>query len=154
MDERDRLAECFEQQRGQMLAVAYRMLGSAGEAEDAVQEAWLRLSHQRAATIDNLPGWPDPVRDRDAARWLAGLTARALVTLRVRGLPRYPAVTQKTRRTSPSSEMCNRWFASLTKATRRLKGQRRKIPGHVWPESLPASGRMLLATVWRKSGRG
>jgi RNA polymerase sigma-70 factor (ECF subfamily) len=57
VDERDRLADRFEEQRGQLLAVAYRMLGSGGEAEDAVQEAWLRLARVDSAEVDNLPAW-------------------------------------------------------------------------------------------------
>ena len=57
MDERDWLVEQFESHRTHLRAVAYRMLGSVGEAEDAVQEAWLRLSRSDADTIDNLGGW-------------------------------------------------------------------------------------------------
>jgi RNA polymerase sigma-70 factor (ECF subfamily) len=57
VNERERLAECFEEQRGQLLAVAYRMLGSVGEAEDAVQEAWLRLARIQPAEVGNLPAW-------------------------------------------------------------------------------------------------
>jgi len=53
----DWLAEKFEENRGRLKAVAYRMLGSGGEAEDAVQEAWLRLSRSDASGIDNLGGW-------------------------------------------------------------------------------------------------
>ena len=57
MPTQDVLAEEFEQNRARMHAVAYRMLGSPGEAEDAVQEAWLRLSRSSAEGIDNVGGW-------------------------------------------------------------------------------------------------
>jgi RNA polymerase sigma factor (sigma-70 family) len=57
MTERDYLAERFEEQRTHLRAVAYRMLGSVSEVDDAVQEAWLRLSRADAAGIDNLGGW-------------------------------------------------------------------------------------------------
>jgi RNA polymerase sigma factor (sigma-70 family) len=57
MDERDWLAERFEEHRTRLRAVAYRMLGSLSEADDAVQEAWLRLSRQDASEIDNLGAW-------------------------------------------------------------------------------------------------
>src|SRR3954467_10362860 len=53
----DRLAEQFEEHRSHVRAVAYRMLGSVSEAEDAVQEAWIRLSRAAAGVIDNLRGW-------------------------------------------------------------------------------------------------
>ncbi|WP_330313245.1 MULTISPECIES: sigma-70 family RNA polymerase sigma factor [unclassified Streptomyces] len=51
------LAEAFEAHRDRLRAVAYRMLGSHADAEDAVQEAWLRLSRQDVGEIDNLGGW-------------------------------------------------------------------------------------------------
>jgi len=57
MDERDYLAERFEEHRAHLRAVAYRMLGSVGEVDDAVQEAWLRLGRADTAGIDNLGGW-------------------------------------------------------------------------------------------------
>jgi RNA polymerase sigma factor (sigma-70 family) len=57
MDERDWLAERFEEQRPHLRAVAYRMLGSLSEADDAVQEAWLRLSRTDAGAVENLGGW-------------------------------------------------------------------------------------------------
>src|SRR3954462_8756448 len=57
MDERDWMAERFEDHRRHLQAVAYRMLGSAAEAEDAVQESWLRLSRSDTSEVANLAGW-------------------------------------------------------------------------------------------------
>jgi RNA polymerase sigma-70 factor (ECF subfamily) len=57
MDDMDLLAQRFEAGRGHLRGVAYRMLGSRSEAEDAVQEAWLRLSRSGAAGVENLGGW-------------------------------------------------------------------------------------------------
>jgi RNA polymerase sigma factor (sigma-70 family) len=57
MDERDWLAERFEEHRPRLRAVGYRMLGSTSEADDAVQEAWIRLSRSNAGEIDNLEAW-------------------------------------------------------------------------------------------------
>jgi len=51
------LAERFEENRPHLRAVAYRMLGSLSEADDAVQEGWLRLSRSEASEIENLRGW-------------------------------------------------------------------------------------------------
>ena len=56
MNQQDWLTERFEEHRPRLRGVAYRMLGSLTEAEDAVQEAWLRLSRSDAATVDNLAG--------------------------------------------------------------------------------------------------
>ena len=57
MNERDYLADRFEANRSHLRAVAYRMLGSLSEADDAVQEAWLRLGRTDADEIENLGGW-------------------------------------------------------------------------------------------------
>jgi RNA polymerase sigma-70 factor (ECF subfamily) len=56
MDEQQRLAERFEENRTHLRAVAYRMLGSLDEADDAVQEAWLRLSRSDTSRVANLGG--------------------------------------------------------------------------------------------------
>src|SRR5438105_4449709 len=57
MHEHHWLAERFEENRSHLRAVAYRMLGSRSEADDAVQESWLRLSRTDANDIENLGGW-------------------------------------------------------------------------------------------------
>jgi RNA polymerase sigma-70 factor (ECF subfamily) len=57
MDEHDWLAQRFEANRARLQAVAYRMLGSRSDADDAVQEAWLRLDRSDTSGVDNLSGW-------------------------------------------------------------------------------------------------
>jgi len=57
MDEHEGLARRFEANRTQLRAVAYRMLGSLSEAEDAVQESWLRVSRADTSVVENLSGW-------------------------------------------------------------------------------------------------
>ncbi|MGB9144285.1 MAG: sigma-70 family RNA polymerase sigma factor, partial [Acidobacteriaceae bacterium] len=57
MAENDWLAEQFEESRGHLRGVAYRMLGSLSEADDAVQECWLRLSRTDTTGVENLRGW-------------------------------------------------------------------------------------------------
>lgn len=64
MDERNWLAQQFESHRAHMQGVAYRMLGSLSEADDAVQESWLRLSRTDQSSIDNLGGWLTTVISR------------------------------------------------------------------------------------------
>jgi RNA polymerase sigma factor (sigma-70 family) len=70
MDETEWLAERFEQHRRRLRAVAYRMLGSLTEAEDAVQDAWIRLSRSNAEQIDNLGGWLTTVVARECLHML------------------------------------------------------------------------------------
>src|SRR6478752_7318014 len=64
MEGDDRRAQRFEANRPHLRAVAYKMLGSTGEADDAVQEAWLRLSRAGASDIENLSGWLTTVTAR------------------------------------------------------------------------------------------
>jgi RNA polymerase sigma factor (sigma-70 family) len=64
MNQQSWLTERFEENRPRLRGVAYRMLGSLSEAEDAVQEAWLRLNRADMATVDNLGGWLTTVVSR------------------------------------------------------------------------------------------
>src|SRR5215470_17562325 len=64
MGEGDWLAERFEEHRTRLRAIAHRILGSAGDADDAVQEAWLRFSRSGASGVDNLGGWLTTVVSR------------------------------------------------------------------------------------------
>jgi RNA polymerase sigma factor (sigma-70 family) len=83
VDDRDRLADRFEADRGRLRAVAYRMLGSLAEAEDAVQEAWLRLARTDADAIQNLSGWLTTVVGRICLDMLRARTSRREESLEV-----------------------------------------------------------------------
>jgi RNA polymerase sigma-70 factor, ECF subfamily len=74
--DRDLLAEQFEANRGHLRAVAYRMLGSLSEAEDAVQEGWLRLHRADVSGVDNLGGWLTTVVARVCLDMLRARKAR------------------------------------------------------------------------------
>ena len=76
MDEHDWLAERFEEQRGHLRAVAYRMLGSLSDAEDAVQEAWIRLQRSDVDGVANLTGWLTTVVGRVCLDMLRSRTSR------------------------------------------------------------------------------
>jgi RNA polymerase sigma factor (sigma-70 family) len=76
MDERDWLAERFQEHRPRLRAVAYRILGSTSEADDAVQEAWIRLSRSNAGEIDNVEAWLVTVVGRVALNMLRSRKTR------------------------------------------------------------------------------
>src|ERR671925_188276 len=76
MNARDWLAEQFEANRPHLRAVAYRMLGSLSEADDAVQEAWLRLSRAGTSGVENLGGWMTTVVARVCLNQLQARKAR------------------------------------------------------------------------------
>ena len=81
MDEQDWLTERFEDHRGRLRAVAYRMLGSVSEADDAVQEAWLRLNRSDAEEIENLGAWLTTVVGRVSLNMLRSRRTRREETL-------------------------------------------------------------------------
>ena len=81
MDEHDWPAQRFEEHRTHMRAVAYRMLGSLNEADDAVQEAWLRLARSDADGIENLGGWLTTVVARVCLDILRSRTSRREVSM-------------------------------------------------------------------------
>ena len=76
MNEHDWLAERFEENRPHLRAVAYRMLGSASEADDAVQETWLRLSRSGTGGVENLGGWLTTIVARVSLNMLRTRTLR------------------------------------------------------------------------------
>ena len=76
MDADQHQAEQFEQHRAHLRAVAYRMLGSLSEADDAVQEAWLRLSRSDADAVANLGGWLTTVMSSSSMKVAADTAIR------------------------------------------------------------------------------
>ena len=84
MDEQEWLAERFEAQRTRLRAVAYRMLGSLSEADDAVQDAWLRLSRADTSEVENLDGWLTTVVARVSLNMLRSRNLRREEPLGVR----------------------------------------------------------------------
>ncbi len=76
MTEGDPIVDAFEEQRPHLRAVAYRMLGSTSEADDAVQEAWLRLSRNDPEEIENLGGWLTTVVARICLNMLRSRNSR------------------------------------------------------------------------------
>jgi RNA polymerase sigma-70 factor, ECF subfamily len=84
MDEREYLAERFEEHRNHLRAVAYRMLGSLSEADDAVQEAWLRLSRDDRSDVENLGAWLTTVVARVSLNMLRSRNTRREEPLGVR----------------------------------------------------------------------
>jgi len=96
------LANLFEANRSHLRAVAYRMLGSATEADDAVQEAWLRLSRSDAEEIRNLEGWLTTVVARVCLDMLRSRKARREETLDAEVVE--PNVTGRDRAIDPEEE--------------------------------------------------
>jgi RNA polymerase sigma-70 factor (ECF subfamily) len=84
MNEQDWLAQRFEEQRPHLRAVAYRMLGSLNEADDAVQDAWLRLSRADTSEVENLQAWLTTVVARVALNMLRSRKTRGEQPLDVR----------------------------------------------------------------------
>ena len=97
------LAEEFEEHRHHLKAVAYRMLGSATEADDAVQEAWLRLQRTDATDVDNLGAWLTTVVSRVCLNVLRARRARR------RG------------RSTTSSSACRTWSCRSTSTVPRTR---------------------------------
>jgi len=102
MDERELLARRFDEHRVHLRRIGYRMLGSAAEADDAVQEAWLRISRADASSVDNLEGWMTTVVGRVCLDMLRARNARHEETLD--GIEPEAAIEQRRPR-SPDEEV-------------------------------------------------
>ncbi|MGH8824107.1 MAG: sigma-70 family RNA polymerase sigma factor [Jiangellaceae bacterium] len=101
MDERELMAERFEAHRAHLRTVAYRMLGSLNEADDAVQEAWLRLHRADADDIENLGGWLTTVVARVCLNMLQSRRSRREEPLGAHALD---AITSGPNGTGPEDE--------------------------------------------------
>jgi RNA polymerase sigma-70 factor (ECF subfamily) len=105
MDEHDWLVEHFEANRTHLRAVAYRMLGSLSEADDAAQEAWLRLSRSGTSGVQNLGGWLTRVVARVCLDMLRSRKSRREVSLDELSGVRVPdPIVNREDRTDPENE--------------------------------------------------
>ncbi|MFD4871268.1 sigma-70 family RNA polymerase sigma factor [Streptomyces sp. NPDC058412] len=93
MDDRSGLTEQFEEHRSHLRAVSYRMLGSLAEAEDAVQEAWIRLDRSDMSEVENLGGWLTTVVSRVCLNMLRSRESRREDSLEAR--PADPVVSRE-----------------------------------------------------------
>jgi RNA polymerase sigma factor (sigma-70 family) len=116
VNERDYLADRFEANRSHLRAVAYRMLGSVSEADDAVQEAWLRLSRTDADEIENLGGWLTTVVGRVSLDMLRSRDRRREDPLDLRIpepiIDRADGTDRSTRRSWPTRSASPSWSSS------------------------------------------
>jgi hypothetical protein len=103
MDEKESWAQQFEKNRGHLRAVAYRMLGSLNEADDGVQEAWLRLSRSDATAIENLGGWLTTVVARVCLDILRSRASRREETLEAQ---EFEPAAKRRRASDPSRKFC------------------------------------------------
>src|SRR3989442_508068 len=101
MHEHEWLAKEFEANRTRLRAVAYRMLGSRSEADDAVQEAWLRLSRSGTSGVENLGGWLTTVVARVACASSTCWSSGTIVFRSPGSRPRASPVRPHTRQTAP-----------------------------------------------------
>ena len=119
MDEHDWLAQRFEEHRTHLRAVAYRMLGSLSEADDAVQDAWVRVSQAGAGEVENLGGWLTTIVARVCLNMLRSWpTSGAKTPSRcISPIPSSPAkeiYSQKKRCCSPTRSVWRfRWCSML-----------------------------------------
>src|SRR5205085_10064862 len=84
MDETEWLADRFEEHRAHLRSVAYRMLGSISEADDAVQDTWLRMSRAGASGVENIGGWLTTIVARVSLNMLRSRNTRREESLDVR----------------------------------------------------------------------
>ena len=165
MSERDWLAERFEQHRPHLRAVAYRMLGSLDEADDAVQEAWLRLSRTDTSAIENLGGWLTTVVARVCLDMLRVAARRAARSRPTPGCPtrssaptgvgsraggaarrlgrasRCSSCSRRSRRPSGSRSSCTTCSASRSTRSRRSSTAPRRDPPAREPGAAPGARR-------------
>ncbi len=136
MDEKDWLADRFEEHRVRLRAAAYRMLGSLAEADDAVQDTWLRVSRSEASEVENLGGWLTTIVARVCLNALRSRNVR-----REESLPVYlpdPCVGESRR---------GGRYGLLQRALgiEAQSGSRRLV---VWRSRLDAAGHSAAATKW------
>ena len=133
----ERLAEQFEEHRPHVRAVAYRMLGSVSEAEDAVQEAWIRLSRTDVSAVDNLRGWLTTVVGRVCLDMLRTRASRRedpwTCTCRIQSSARSVVGTKEPSET-PCSPTLSVWRCSSSSRSWSRRNAGVRAPRCVWDD--------------------
>ena len=140
MAEPDWLTQQFEENRGHLRGVAFRILGSLSEAEDAVQDAWLKLSRSDTSGVDNLGGW------------LTTVVARVCLDMHARGARKsgetdLRSFTVAGWRDAPYFSDEERAALALTEAVTRLSDRADPVPDDVWNEAARHFNEQALAAI-------
>src|SRR5881397_2768398 len=157
MSDQDWLAERFEEHRARLRQVAYRMLGSAAEADDAVQDAWLRASRAGARDVENVGGWLTTIVARVCLNLLRSRRTRReapLVVLKTLSPPERVAFVLHDMFAVPFDEIARMLDTSSAAARQLASRGRRRVRIAATPEGSLEAQREVVDAFFAAARRG